>query len=117
MVETKYHHSVGVRQDAFVDKLLVAGLVDTLEHRDWVVGDLADNVLKAECRAVEQFKRPCDALKEIYLIPFRRFVVRPGDSTNLSHRREPIVHNRGIAVGFPRVAPGPIDADPSLARR
>ena len=61
--------------------------------------------------------RRCDPLQEIRRVPLRRFVLRPGDATNLRHRREAIVHNRRIAVGFPRIAPGPVDANPSLATR
>src|SRR5262245_63521540 len=65
---------------------------------------------------MEQFERPGDSLQEIRLIPLWRLILGPGDAANLGHRREAIVHNRRIAVGLPRITPGPVDANPSLAR-
>ena len=41
MVETEHHQRVGVGQDSFVDRELVAGLVDALEDGDGVPGGLS----------------------------------------------------------------------------
>src|SRR4051794_28385931 len=82
-----------------------------------MTGNLANDVLETERRAVEQLERPCNSLQEICRVPLGRFILRPSDATNFRHRREAIVHNRRIAVRFPGIAPGPVDANPSLATR
>ena len=63
MVETEHHERVGVGQDAFVDRELVAGLVDALEHRHRVPGGLSGEVLERQGGAVEEFQacRRCPA--------------------------------------------------------
>ena len=46
-----------------------------------------------------------------------RLVARPCHPADFGHGREAIVHFREVAIGFPWVAPGPVDAESSLARR
>ena len=65
----------------------------------------------------EQLQRSTDALQEIHLVPLGGFEVRPRDPTNLSHRGKPIVQLREIAVGFPRIAPGPVNTYAAFAGR
>ena len=62
MVEPEHHQRVGVGQDPFVDRQLVAGLVDALVDRDRVPGGLSGELLKCQGRAVKQLQRACDAL-------------------------------------------------------
>jgi hypothetical protein len=66
---------------------------------------------------VKQLKRSRDALKKLRGAPFRRLVGRPEDVPNLGHGGEAVLHRRGIALGFPGIAPGPVDAYAPLARR
>src|SRR5258708_13112800 len=43
--------------------------------------------------------------------PLWSLITRPSHSTNLGHRREPIIKLSYIAVGFPRVAPRPVNTE------
>ena len=65
MVEPEHQQGVGVVEDAFVDRLRIAGLIDPLEHRDGVPGEFPGEVLKGQRRPVEEFERPGDALQEV----------------------------------------------------
>src|SRR5271166_2064313 len=117
VVESKHHQSVSVGQYPLVDRQPVARLIDALEHGDRMAGDVFGNLLEAESRTVKQLERARDSLEKLRRAPFRLLVGRPGDAANLRHRRKPVVHLRKVALGLPRVAPGPIDADAPLARR
>src|SRR5262249_30925175 len=91
------------------------GLIDALEDCNGIAGDLADNLLKAQRRAMEKLQRAGYPLLEPVGAPFRRLVYRPGDGSHLSHRGEAVVHCRRITAGLPRIAPGPIDGDSAFA--
>ena len=65
VVEPEHHQGVGVGQDPFVDRKLVAGLVDALEDGDRVAGGFAGQFLERQRRAVEQLQRAGDALQEV----------------------------------------------------
>src|SRR5258705_9349381 len=78
---------------------------------------LKHHLRKAQRRQERQFERAGDHLKKRLRGVLRRLVVRPGDSTHLADRGESIVHLRDVAVRFPRVAPGPVDAEAPLAWR
>src|ERR1700733_7321441 len=75
------------------------------------------DLLETERRAMKQLERSRDALKELRGAPFLRLIGWPSDTANFSHRRKPIVHLRKVALGFPRVAPRPVDAHAPFARR
>ena len=65
MVEPEHHQRVGVGQDPFVDRQLVAGLVDALVDRDRVPGGLPGELLEGQGGAVEQLQCARDALQEV----------------------------------------------------
>ena len=46
VVQAKYQQCVRVGQHTFVNRQLVAGLIDTLEHSDRMSGRLTDDLLK-----------------------------------------------------------------------
>ena len=46
VVQAEHHQRVGVGQHPFVNRQLVAGLVDALEHGDRMAGRLADDLLE-----------------------------------------------------------------------
>ena len=117
VVQSEHHERVTVGQNPLVDRQFVARLVDALEDRDRVAGGFAGNLLKAQRRAMEEFQRAGDPLKELRRTPLRRLVGRPQHGADLGHRREAVLHCRRIALGFPRVAPRPVDAQSSFARR
>ena len=48
VVQAEHHDRIGIRQDPFVDRQLVAYLIDALEHRDRMAGDFASDLLEAE---------------------------------------------------------------------
>ena len=117
MIETEHHKRVRVGENAFVDRKLVAGLVNTLENGDWMVRCFAGDLLEAEGRAVKKLKRSRDALKELRRAPFRRLVGRPEDVPNLGHGGETVLHRRRIALRLPGIAPRPVDAHAPFAWR
>ena len=53
MIESEHHQGVGVGENAFIDRQLVAGLVDALEDRDRMAGRFAGDLLETEGRAVK----------------------------------------------------------------
>jgi hypothetical protein len=117
MVEPEHHQRVGVGENAFVDRQLVAGLVNALENGDRMTRRFTGDLLEAEGRAVKQLKRSRDALKELRGAPFRRLVGRPEDVPNLGHGGEAVLHRRRVTLRLPRIAPSPVDAYAPLARR
>src|SRR5690348_3066443 len=78
--------------------------------------DFANRGLEAHERQVEEFKRPCDALQKHLFRIFNRLKVRPRYTANFSHRRKAVIEFRCVAVRLPRIAPGPVNAEPALAR-
>ena len=81
-------------------------------------GDLAGRLLEVEGRAMEQLERARDALEEVASRPTRS----PRRPATRTRRTSVIVEKRlsspaGVPVGFPRVAPGPVDAHPAFAAR
>ena len=117
MVESEHQERVGVRQNPFVNRQFVARLVDALEHCDRVAGGFAGNLLEAECGAVKKLQRAGDPLEELRSAPFRRLVGWPQHIADFGHRREAVLHRPGVALGFPRVTPCPVDAQAAFARR
>ena len=117
MVESEHHQRVGVGQNPLVDRQLETRLVNALEDGDRMAGGLAGNLLKAERGAVEKLQRAGDPLEKLRRAPLRRLVVRPEHVADFGHRREAVFHRRRIALGFPRVAPRPVDAQAAFARR
>ena len=107
MVEPEDHQGVGVGEDPFVDRKLVAGLVDALKYGDRVAGGFAGQVLECQRRAVEKFQGAGDALEEVRGVVLGCFVGGPRHVADLGHGGEAVVHRGRIALGFPRVAPGP----------
>ena len=77
VVEAEHHQRVGVGQDPFVDRELVAGLVDALEDRHRMPGGLAGQLLERQGGAVEQLQGAGDALQEVRRVVLRRLVGRP----------------------------------------
>ncbi|MGB6798440.1 MAG: hypothetical protein WBE48_18230 [Xanthobacteraceae bacterium] len=55
VIEAEHQQSVGVGQYPFIDWQSVACLINTLENRDGVAGDVFGNLLEAERRPVKQF--------------------------------------------------------------
>ena len=117
VVESEHQERVGVSQNPFVNRQFVTRLVDALEHGNRVASCFTGNLLEAERGAVKKFQRAGDPLKELRSTPLRRLVRRPQHSADFGHRREAIFHRGGIALGFPRVTPRPVDAQAALARR
>ena len=111
VVQPEHHQGVGVGEDPLVDREPVAGLVDALEDGDRVAGGFAGQVLESQRRAVEKFQGAGDALEEVRLVVFRCLVARPQGVADFGHGGEAVVHRGGVALGFPRVAPRPVDAD------
>ena len=91
MVEAEHHERVGVGQDPFVDRQLVAGLVDALEDRDRVPGGFFGELLERQGRPVEQLECACDALQEVRRVVLRRLVRGPQHVANLGDRGEAVL--------------------------
>ena len=117
VVQAEHHQRVRVGQHAFVNRQLVAGLVDALEDGDRMSGGLADDLLESERGAMEQLQRSGNALQEIHLVPLGALEARPRDPADLGHGRKAIVQFGQVPVGFPGIAPRPVDAETSFARR
>src|SRR5581483_5993344 len=66
-----------------------------------------------ECQrgAVKELQCARNALQKMGSLVFRRFVIGPQHITDFRHSGKPVVHLRGITLGFPRVAPSPVDTD------
>ena len=111
MVEAEHHERVGVGQHPFVDRELVAGLVDALEDRHWVPSGLLGQLLERQGGAVEEFQGARDALQEVRRVILRRLVGGPQDIAHLGHGGEAVLHRGRITLRFPGVAPRPVDAD------
>ena len=80
-----------------------------------MAGDFTGDFLEAQRRAMEKLQRTGDALQELRRAPLRRLVARPQNVADLGHRREAVFHRGGIALRFPRITPGPVDAQAALA--
>src|SRR6185503_4927686 len=115
VVEAEDHERVGVREDPLVDREAVPCLVDPLIDRDRVSVRFFRGFLEAEHAAMEQLEGARDALEKIHFVPLRRFEPGPPDAPHLGHGRETVVELRDVAVGLPRITPGPIDAETPLA--
>ena len=70
MVEAEHHESVGVGQYPFIDRQSITRLIDALEHRDGMAGDVLGNLLEAERRPVKQFQRARNSLEKLGRTPF-----------------------------------------------
>ena len=110
MVEAEHHQRVGVVEDALVDGLGVAGLVDALEHRNRVTSHLAGQILERQRGAMEQLQRPGDALQEVRRLELGRLVAGPQHVAYLGHGGEAVLHCGRIPLGLPGIAPRPVDA-------
>ena len=62
VVKAEHHESVSVGQYPFVDRQSITRLIDALEDRDGMAGDILGNLLEAERRPVKQFQRASDSL-------------------------------------------------------
>ena len=62
VVQPEHHQGVGVGKHTLVQRQSLAGLIDPLVHRDGLPGGLADHVLKADDRQMEQLQRSGDPL-------------------------------------------------------
>ena len=62
MVEPEHHECVSVGENPLVDGKPEARLVDALEYRHRVAGDLARELLEVERGAMEQLERAGDPL-------------------------------------------------------
>ena len=114
VVQPEHHEGVGVGQDLFVDRPPIAGLVDPLEHRHGVAGQLAGQPLERQRGAVEQFQGAGDPLEEVGGTELRRLVDGPRDVAHLRDRGVAVLHRRRITLGLPGITPCPVDADPAL---
>ena len=117
VIQAEDHQRVGIAQDALVQRQSLTGLIDPLKDCDRRAGDSSDHLLESHDGQMEQLQRSRDTLQKHLLRKFHRFISRPRYPANLSHRRESIVQLGRIPVGFPRIAPGPIDAETPFARR
>ena len=117
VVEAEHEQRIAVRENPLVNQLLETRLVNPLKHGDGITGRLAGDALEIKRGAVEQLqtyrRSPARNASGPIESP-RTWAKRRAD---LGHRREPVVHFRRVTVRFPRVAPGPVNAKASFARR
>src|SRR5580704_8552062 len=59
---------------------------------------------------MEQLECACYALQEVRFVVFGGFIGWPRDVADFGHRGEPVIDLSGVPLGFPRVAPRPVDA-------
>ncbi len=111
VVEPEHQQRVGVVEDALVDRLWIAGLVDPLEHRHGMAGEFPGEVLKGQRGAVEEFQRSGDALQKVGRLELRFLVGGVDDVADLGDGGEAIGHRSRIPLSLPGVTPGPVDAD------
>ena len=90
-------------------------LVNALKHGHRMAGDVFRDALKVPRRAMKQFQGAGDPLQELRSAPLRALIGGPGHPANLRHGREAIVQLGRIPVGFPGIAPRPIDAETPFA--
>jgi len=117
MVQSEHEESIRVVQNPVVDRQLVARLIDALKYGDRMAGDVADHLLEIECGSVEELERSRDPLEEVHRVPLCRLVRRPRYAPYLRDRREAVVQLSRVTIGFPRIAPGPVDAHATLSWR
>ena len=117
MIEAEHHQRVRVVENARVDRKLLPRLVDALVDGDWMSGLLADQLLETEQRQVEQLERAADALQEHARRILGRLIGGPGHPAHFGDGGEAVVHLGDVAIGFPRVAPRPVDAETAASRR
>ena len=77
VIEPEDQQSVGVGQCPFINWQSVARLIDSLENRHGVAGDVFGNLLEVERRPVKQFQRTGDPLEKLGRVIFRRLIDRP----------------------------------------
>ena len=65
MVEAEHHESVGVGQYPFIDRQSITRLIDALEHRDGMAGDVLGNLLEARETTGETILAHRRSLEEI----------------------------------------------------
>src|SRR3954454_22644829 len=82
VVESQHHEGVRVGQDAFVDRKLVAGLVDTLEDRHRMRGRFLWHCWRIQGGPVERFQCPRDAVQKTRRVVLRCLVGRPCDPSS-----------------------------------
>ena len=116
MVEAKDHHRIGVGQNTIIDRQFLPGLIDPLIYRNRFAGNFLGETLKPYGRQMKQLQCACNALQEHLFREFRRFITRPRHAAHFRYGRKAIVQLRYVAIGLPRIAPGPIDAEPSFPR-
>ena len=117
MIEAEHHQRVRIVENARVDRQLLSRLVDALVDGHGMSRQLSNQLLETQQRQMEQFERAGDALQKHLRGVLGRLVRRPGHAAHFGDRGEAIVHLGDVAVRFPRVAPGPVDAEPPLPWR
>jgi hypothetical protein len=80
-------------------------------------GHLADHLLEAKQRKMEELERPRNSLQKHLGRVLGCLVVGPGDTADFGDRGEPVVHLGDVALRLPRIAPGPVNAESPLPRR
>src|SRR5205809_818445 len=68
MVEAEDEQGIDIGQHPFVERQRESGLVDSLEYRHLMAGNLADQVLERNPGPEEQFQRTRDSLLELQWI-------------------------------------------------
>src|SRR6185369_1321613 len=75
---------------------------------------LADKILKTHKRQMKQLKSSGNPLEKHLFRVLHRLILRPSNSSNLSHRREAVIQCTYIAIGFPWITPSPVNAEATL---
>ena len=117
MIEAEHHQRVRIVEHARIDRQFLTGLIDALVHGDGMPRLFPDQLLETKQRQMEEFERAGDALQEHPGRVLECLVGGPGHAADFRDRGEPIVHLGDVAIRFPRVAPGPVNAEPPLAWR
>ena len=111
MIQAIHHQGVRIGKNPLVDGKPLTGLIDALIHGDGLFRCFADSVLEIDEREMEQLQRSIYALQKVRFGVGVGFVRRPRDSADFGDRRKPVFEPANVAVGFPRITPGPIDAE------
>src|SRR6478735_2983574 len=117
VIQAEHQQRIRVIEDAFIDGLREPRLVDPLVYGDRMAGHFLCRALKVQRGAMEQFQRAGDTLQEALIGELRFLESRPGYAPDLGHRREAVVQHGQVALRFPWIAPGPVDAQASAAGR
>ena len=70
MIQPEHHQGVSVGEDALINRQAAAGLINALEHRNGMTGDLFRDALKIPRGAMEQLQGAGNPLQELGRAPF-----------------------------------------------